>query len=193
MMTASEFAKICEDFANTQTFYCKGGYMQPCDTKAQYDALCRQYPYNEQHRNNSNIGKRPTDCVCFIKGVLWGARVNPKTYPKYASNGVPDMTDNRMGDILTECVRPSEAKRGMILWKSGHVGVALGDGVWVDSNEVTGQNGVKLHYTGITTFTKAGKLPYLDYSEQSSGGSDTDEVKDFLNWLYTEYKKGGKL
>lgn len=192
MMTASEFAKIALSFTTVRTFYAKGGYGQQCNTLAQYNVLCKQYAWNEAHRNNANLGARPFDCVCFCpKGILWGAR--PEVYPKYASNGVPDMTDQAVGNSLTECVKPSEAKEGYILWKQGHVGVALGDGRWIDANYTSTQNGVQLHTTGIETFTKAGKFPYIDYSEQSSGGSDTDEVKDFLNWLYNEYKKGGKL
>lgn len=193
-MTNDEFATYAEQFVTVPTFYAKGGFMQPCNTQAQYDALCKQYDWNMQHKKSSNVSKRPVDCICFIKGVCWNARAVPVKYPTYASNGMPDVTDQRMGDSLQNCVKPSEAKRGMVLWKKGHVGVALGGGRWIDANYCTGQDGVKIHESGIETFTKAGEMPWCvtyTYEEQGggsdAGGSERDVLRAFCDWMIDSY------
>ena len=61
--------------------------------KSCIDKSKTNYEYLSQFTNGNWYG---TDCVCLLKGVLWGYNGYGKV-GKYASNGVKDMTE-----ILTE-------------------------------------------------------------------------------------------
>lgn len=129
------------------------------------------------------------DCVCLIKGILWGWSGNAsKTYggANYASNGVPDIGADTM---ITRCLDVSATgwanmavgEAGVV---SGHIGIYIGDGLavecspkWENKVQITavGNIGSKAGYN-TRTWTKHGKLPYVDYSESGTttgGGTAT--------------------
>lgn len=130
------------------------------------------------------------DCVCLIKGLLWGwCGDKSKTYggTSYASNGVPDLGADTM---ITKCKDVSTTgwanmEVGEALWVKGHIGVYIGNGLavectpaWKNQVQVTavGNIGAKSGYN-TRTWTKHGKLPYVTYTGESistpSAGSST--------------------
>lgn len=115
------------------------------------------------------------DCVCLIKGVLWGwSGDDSKTYggAGYAVNGVPDVSADGMIEKCTEVstnfknIIPGEA-----VWLPGHIGVYIGNGKVIECTPafkncvqvtaclnvgvISGMNGRK--------WVKHGKLPYIIY------------------------------
>lgn len=133
------------------------------------------------------------DCVCLIKGVLWGWNGNAsKTYggAGYAVNGVPDIGADTM---ITKCSGVStdfsKIVPGEAVWLSGHIGVYIGGGKVIECTPafkncvqvtaclnigaISGMNGRR--------WTKHGKLPYITYdtaeSPQQGAQSDTDTPK----------------
>lgn len=119
------------------------------------------------------------DCVGLIKGILWGWNANlSKSYggAGYACNGVPDIDAkqmiNRCNGVSTNFTKilPGEA-----VWMDGHIGIYIGDGKVVEATP-RWNNGVQISTctnvskkqiagtVGSRTWTKHGKLPWVDYS-----------------------------
>lgn len=119
------------------------------------------------------------DCVCFIKGLLWGWAGNADHRyggAEYQSRGVPDENSDT---VMEMCLNASEDFSGLrvgeFLWIPGHCGVYIGDGLavectyrWADGVQIT-----KVHNlladdgTPGRKWDKHGKLPWLTYEEKS--------------------------
>lgn len=175
MITSIEFVNASIDIYNKLvTTYAKGGYGQYIDT-ATYNALCNQYLWNKQHFDASWLGTYATDCICWIKGVLSGWRYNVKITPAMYCKTIPDFTDAQWGASLYDCVPISEAKAGYGLWKKGHAGICIGNGYALDSNYSVKngkvvENGITLRKLTDVAWEKAGKSPYIDYTDQIEVG-----------------------
>ena len=128
------------------------------------------------------------DCIGLIKSILWGwCGDNSKTYggAKYASNSVPDIgADEAIAQCSEVCsylwrdIVPGEA-----VWCKGHIGVYIGDGLAVECTP-SWKNGVQITAVGnlggkpgypTRTWTKHGKLPWVDYSEKQEEISVTEK------------------
>ena len=219
MMTNTEFVRRLSDVAdNYKTLYVMGCFGAPMTEKnrARY---CKNQAYNEKPERTAKIeaasaGTFGFDCVCFIKGILWGWDGDvTATYggAVYNSNGVPDIGTEQ---IITVCKDVSEnfteIEVGELLWKKGHVGVYIGGGIavecspaWADGVQYTavGNIGKKAGYN-TRTWTKHGKLPYVEFgaaseTPQTEQGTETKpetnttEVKK-VNVEVTVVKKGVK-
>lgn len=142
--------------------------------------------------NKSKNGKLCTDCSGFIKGILWGY----PTKGKYASNGVPDINADTM---ISRCTNVStnfsNIEVGEVVWIKGHIGIYIGNG---EVLEATSKWSSKLQKTALLnhksikglngrTWSKHGKLPYLNYVKN---GSSVYVVKkgDNLTKIANEYK-----
>ena len=122
------------------------------------------------------------DCICLIKGILWGWR-NDKNNPRgggaiYASNGVPDIGENSM---INKCNNVSsdftKIQKGEMVWLDGHAGVYVGDGNVIEATagwntlkvikSQIGKNGERTYNGkgGSVNWQKHGFLPYVDYTE----------------------------
>ena len=142
------------------------------------------YSYNKKHAaelekyKNTNPLTFGFDCVCFIKGLLWGFSGDvTKEFggAKYQSNGVPDITESAM---MEACIDPStdfsQIEVGEFLWMKGHCGLYIGNGLgvectpkWENKVQITavGNIGKQTGYE-TRTWTKHGKLPYIEYVEE---------------------------
>lgn len=141
------------------------------------------------------------DCVGLIKGILWGWNGDlSKTYggAGYACNGVPDIGADTMiarcHDVSTDfsAIVPGEA-----VWMTGHIGIYVGGGVVVESTpkwnwgvqESTCLNvaGKQLPDTvGSRTWTKHGKLPWVDYSAADKPADDEKEDEEMVKYKNLE-------
>ena len=121
------------------------------------------------------------DCVCLIKGILWGWRGDTaKSYggASYAVNGVPDIGADQM---ITKCAGVStdfsNVAVGEALWCEGHIGVYIGNGLgvectprWDNKVQITAVANIgKKEGYNARTWRKHGKLPYIDYIECYAG------------------------
>ena len=182
--TAKELADRCIDVAtNHKTLYVNGCFGAPMNAKnkARYT---NNTSYNKKAGRTKKINAATDDtfgfdCVCLIKGILWGwAGDASKVYggAAYGSNGVPDINDGQMikvcKDVSTDF---SNIQVGEVVWMSGHIGLYVGNGLavectpaWADGVQITAVHniGKKAGYNG-RTWTKHGKLPYVSYEEDA--------------------------
>lgn len=188
--TGAQLAACCKDVAlNYKTLYVMGCFGAPM-TEANKTRYCNNHSYNKKAARTAMIKAASADtfgfdCVCLIKGLLWGWTGDAsKTYggAGYAINGVPDIGADSMikkcKDVSTDF---SKIEIGEAVWMSGHIGIYIGDGLavectpkWGNKVQITACN---LSVSGYNRrdWTKHGKLPYVSYT----GTADkTDEAED---------------
>ena len=196
--TAAQLAERCLDVAqNYKTLYVMGCFGAPM-TAANKKRYTQNHTYNKQAARTKMINAVSADtfgfdCVCLIKGLLWGwCGDKTKTYggASYAVNGVPDIGADTM---ITKCKDVSTAgwanmEVGEALWVKGHIGIYIGNGLavectpsWGNKVQVTAVKniGAKSGYNA-RTWTKHGKLPYVTYtgatiSAPSTGNGGTSK------------------
>lgn len=192
MMKASELVKKLVDVSqNHKTLYVMGCFGAPL-TGGNVSRYMNNHAYNRATARQAMIraaaNQSPPvygfDCVCLIKGILWGWTGDPaRTYggATYGSNGVPDIGADTMikrcADVSTtgwDRMQPGEA-----LWCSGHIGVYIGGGLgvectpaWKNKVQITavGNIGAKAGYS-TRKWTKHGKLPYITYDLPADAGT----------------------
>lgn len=197
-MTAKTFVEKAIDIAkNYKTLYVMGCFGAPM-TAANKKRYIAHHSYNADATRTAMINAATADtfgfdCVCLIKGILWGwSGDKSKTYggANYATNGVPDIGADTM---LTKCSGVttdfSHITVGEAVWCSGHIGIYIGDGLavectprWKNNVQITAvaNIGKKAGYNA-RTWTKHGKLPYVDYTgvvenESTTAGNNTSHA-----------------
>ena len=175
--TGKDLATACLDVANNyKTLYVMGCFGAPM-TDGNKVRYINHHSYNQSVARKTMINAATDDtfgfdCVCLIKGLLWGWKGDKsKIYggASYGTNGVPDVSaDGIIGlckDVSTDF---SNIQVGELLWMSGHVGIYIGDGkavectpAWKNCVQVTTVKNIKSG-TGHT-WKKHGKLPYVTY------------------------------
>lgn len=184
-MNSNDFVrKLIEIAKMYDTLYVKGCFGAPLsdDNKVRYIKHNKYNAKPDRVRliNNANKFVFGFDCVCLIKGVLWGWSGEENAVyggAKYLSNGVPDIGADEMikrcKGVTTDF---SKIEPGEVVWIKGHIGVYIGlgevvectpsfsDGVCISKLINTVGNG-----TGYRrTWTKHGKLPWITYEEQKN-------------------------
>lgn len=175
-----ELASLCKRAATQfKTLYIRGCFGAPMNdsNKKRYT---NNHAYNkEEARAKKILSATPDtfgfDCVCFIKGLLWGWEGDAgHVYggAKYQSGGVPDITADSMIKMCKEVSEDFSAiSVGEAVWIPGHIGIYVGDGMavecthrWYDGVQLTavhnlggipGMNG--------RSWQKHGKLPWIAY------------------------------
>lgn len=191
VMTNKELAQKLRDVAtNYKTLYVMGCFGAPM-TAANKTRYCNNHSYNKQAARTAIIQAASADtfgfdCVCLIKGILWGWKGDAtKTYggASYASNGVPDIGADSM---ITKCSELStnfnDIEVGEAVWMSGHIGVYIGDGLavectpsWENKVQITACNCTKSGYKR-RNWTKHGKLPYIEYVKEEVKVEETQSA-----------------
>jgi hypothetical protein len=181
--TAKELAAACMEVAkNYKTLYIMGCFGAPMTAKNK-SRYTKNHSYNKQDFRVEAINAASTntfgfDCVCLIKGLLWGWNGDTaKVYggAGYAINGVPDIDAGEMikvcKDVSTDF---SKILVGEVVYMPGHIGVYIGDGlavectpIWKDGVQITAvaNIGCKEGYNA-REWEKHGKLPYVTYEEE---------------------------
>lgn len=203
-MTNTEFVKKVTDIANNyKTLYVMGCFGAPM-TAANKSRYCQHTAYNQQATRQKLIRAATADtfgfdCVCLIKGVLWGWSGNKNaTYggAAYASNGVPDIGADAM---ITKCsgisTDFSKITPGEAVWMSGHIGVYIGDGKVVECTPAW-DNCVQITQLGSATayktrkWTKHGKLPWITYTSTAAPAPAQPAAKKTVDELAAEVRAG---
>lgn len=162
---------------NYKTLYVNGCFGAPmtANNKKRY---CNNTSYNKQPERTAMINAASADtfgfdCICFVKGLLWGWNGNLNHVyggATYQSNGVSDITEssmlNKCSDISTDF---SNIEVGEYLWMQGHAGIYVGNGLsvectpkWSNGVQITACNRDKSGYNR-RNWTKHGKLPFIKY------------------------------
>lgn len=180
VMTNTEFVDILKKIATEyKTLYVMGCFGAPM-TASNKNRYCNYTDYNKQASRqrmikNASADTFGFDCVCLVKGVLWGWNGDKnKSYggASYVSNGVPDIdTETMIAKCRNVSTDFSNIEIGECLWMQGHIGVYIGDGLavectpaWKNGVQITAVKniGTKKGYNA-RSWTKHGKLPYLTY------------------------------
>lgn len=140
MFTGKQLAAYCEEIYKHKDHWCYwyGTYGNKC-TKSKYESKKKQYPEHygssrtEGYMKDIAEGRRCADCVGMIKSFFWtGGKYD--TDPKYGTNHCPDKSANGM---IEYCKKTGSIKTipdipGLVVWKSGHIGVYVGGGYTVE-------------------------------------------------------------
>lgn len=169
---------------NYKTLYVMGCFGAPMTAKNK-ERYKNNNDYNRQAARQRMIQNATADtfgfdCVCLIKGILWGwCGDQNATYggATYASNGVPDISADGM---IARCSGVSTNFDGIVpgeaVWKSGHIGIYIGNGLavectpsWANCVQITAVGNIgKVSGYNTRTWTKHGKMPYVDYAAEPS-------------------------
>lgn len=192
--SGKELAAACEQVANDyKTLYVMGCFGAPM-TASSKERYTNNHSYNKAADRKSMILNASADtfgfdCICLIKGLLWGWDHDLNDVyggAVYGSNGVPDIGTEQMiavcKDVSTDF---SKLAVGEMLWLQGHAGVYIGNGlavectpIWKDGVQITAVHniGKKSGYNG-RTWTKHGKLPYVTYDKVEAPAPTTKAEK----------------
>ncbi len=187
--TAAQLAQRAIDVAkNYKTLYVMGCFGAPMNS-ANKTRYCKNNPYNTAASRKKMINAASADtfgfdCVCLIKGLLWGWNGDKnKTYggAGYNCNGVPDIGADSMIKVCKEVTTDfSKIEVGEAVWMEGHIGIYVGNGLavectpkWANKVQITACNCSKNGYNR-RNWTKHGKLPYVSYTGKDDAGSGSD-------------------
>lgn len=193
-MTNIEFVEKLKSVAKDyKTLYVAGCFGAPmtASNKARYT---QNHKFNKSPERVAMISSASSDtfgfdCVCLIKGMLWGWNGNKSNVyggAVYKSNGVPDIDEDSMINVCKGVSADfTNLAVGEALWLKGHIGIYIGDGLavectpsWKNGVQITavGNIGTKSGYS-TRKWTKHGKLPYIEYEVQSK----EDEIKGYIS------------
>ena len=183
--TGKKLAEYCLKAYQNKWVYWYGTYGQKC-SESLYNSKKKQYPDHygssrtSSYKKDVKNRKRCSDCVGLIKSYFWsGGDIN--TIPKYGTNHCPDVSANGM---LNQCSQtgaistiPDEP--GLVVWRSGHIGVYVGGGYTV---ELKGFDyDCQKNKLSSGSWTKWGRLPssMITYTSEPVS-TPTDEGDRFL-------------
>lgn len=183
---ANRLKSVATDY---KTLYVMGCFGAPL-TQKNKDRYCTNHSYNKDAKRTAMIRSASEDtfgfdCVCLIKGILWGWKGDvTRTYggASYITNGVPDINADQMilecKDVSTDF---SKIEVGEAVWMKGHIGVYIGNGLAVESTPAW-KNKVQITACNQTingynrrNWKKHGKLPYIEYLAETT--DDTADVE----------------
>ena len=136
-------------------------------TQKGFESLCEADPTHvgkyEEFIQENWIGRRTADCVGLIKAYMW---YNPDIQDiQYGYNSYEDCGANAMYKASTESGPIEEMPDipGLGVWKHGHVGVYVGDGIIVQAMGT--KYGLVKTYVEYSTFTNWFKIPGIIYPD----------------------------
>lgn len=173
---------------NYKTLYVMGCFGAPM-TAANKSRYCDNHSYNRDPARQKMIKAASADtfgfdCVCLIKGLLWGwSGDKGKVYggATYGSNGVPDIGADGMINVCNGISTDfSNIEIGEVVWMEGHIGIYVGNGLavectpaWENKVQITACNCSKNGYNR-RNWTKHGKLPYISYTGSAENVKTAD-------------------
>ena len=200
MMTNKELAaKLIDVAKNYKTLYIMGCFGAPM-TASNKKRYTQNHSYNRQPERTAMINAASADtfgfdCVCLIKGLLWGWNGNKNAVyggATYTSSGVPDIGADQMIKVCKNVTTDfSKIEVGEAVWLEGHIGVYVGDGLavectprWANKVQITACNRNVSGYNR-RNWTKHGKLPYVEYvADATTPPVETTEIRgiDVSKW-----------
>lgn len=110
-------------------------------TENNLESLITQYPedvgdYKDFIEQNW-LGRRTTDCGGLIKGYMWLNVTNNQI--EYGTNGMPALRADEIYETATEkgTIDTIPEIQGLAVWKSGHIGVYIGNGKVIEAMTTT--------------------------------------------------------
>lgn len=172
--------KLLDIATNYKTIYANGMFGQPI-TESIITQKAKQLPNwytskrQQELRNLVGLDYFGFDCICLIKGVLWGWNGNINNVnggAVYESNGVPDVTEYGMLQLCTNISEDfNKIEIGEYLWTEGHCGIYIGEGLavecttrWDNCVQITAVANIAMQ-SGYNerVWKKHGLIPYVEY------------------------------
>lgn len=203
MMKRSYFINQLKKAEQSKTLYVMGCFGAPMTatnkTRYKNNNKYNNQPSRQKMIDNATSDTFGFDCVCLIKGILWGwdAKTD-KVYggASYMKDGIPDYDAKQFFNLCTGISSNFKGiQPGCMVWMEGHCGVYVGDGKVIESTPKwkncvqysnLGNNGYK---TGNwRNWTKWGFIPYVDYSDEEDNKPDNkpDDNKEDDGMKYYE-------
>ena len=209
MMTVKDFIRMLKKAEQSDTLYVLGCFGAPMSEKNKV-RYTNNNSFNKERSYMINATTGNTfgfDCVCLIKGILWGWNAdNTKTYggASYASNGIPDISADGMFTrrYVNGISRDfNQIKPGAVLHMPGHVGVYIGAGQviectpkWKNRVQITYLGNLPQYKTGnYRIWTEYGYLPCVDYSEEVKEAPVKEKVEPIKKATYHTVEPGDNL
>ncbi len=191
IQTGQQLAQAARQAAGYKTLYVNGCFGAPMNEKNK-SRYISSYSYNQQSDRQEKIQAASADtfgfdCVCFVKGLLWGWEGDSSQIyggADYAVNGVPDITEEA---LLNKCAGVSGEFSGLsvgeYLWSQGHCGIYIGGGLAVEATPLWA-DGVQITAVGnmqapagypVRSWEKHGKLPYVTYDAPEAAAEPAAE------------------
>lgn len=178
--TAKQLVAACLQAVNNyKTLYVMGCFGAPMTQKNKARYISSN-SFNRKSERKAKIlaASEDTfgfDCVCFIKGLLWGWNGNENHVyggAEYKANGIPDIGADQLIQLCTDVSEDfSTILPGECVWLPGHCGIYVGDGLAVEATYEP-EDGVQLQCVlpmgtksgyPATGWVKHGKLPWVSY------------------------------
>lgn len=195
-MKLKEFLNKLNYALNSKTLYVYGCFGAPMNetNKVRY---CNNNDFNRSPDRQAMIKSATDDtfgfdCVCLIKGILWGWTGNKDMRyggASYCSNGVPDVGANTMCSryLLKVSSDFSTIQVGEAVWMDGHIGVYIGDGKVIECTPKW-DNCVQLSYLKNLGYNegkcrkwlKHGFIPWVEYEEVTNDKTNEEIIWEYL-------------
>ena len=201
-MKVKDFINVALDIANNyKTLYVMGCFGSPLNNsnKQRYK---NNYAYNKQLSRskmieNASYDTFGFDCVCLIKGILWGWNGNVNHVyggATYASNGVPDVNaDAIMNYCYDVSTNFSNIIPGELVHMSGHVGIYIGNGEVVECSPAW-KNNVQVTKLSWRKWKNHGKLKFIDYSSSEVHKKSIEQIaEEVIEGRWNVYPKRKQL
>ena len=144
-MTNKEFVEKAKLAVDEKTLYIEGCFGAPMNAKNK-KRYSKNRPYNRQKKRTEKILNASADtfgfdCVCFVKGLIWGWNADEnRVYggATYASNGMPDTTINAIynNHCTDQSTDFSKIEAGEFLIMDGHCGIYVGNGMAIEATPI---------------------------------------------------------
>lgn len=180
-MKASDFIESAKFAASMRTVYAKGCFGQPITAKL-ISEKAKQYPSWYTAKKVSSLmslvpfGYFGFDCVCLVKGLLWGWNADlahRNGGADYKSNGVDDFAVDSILDHCTEVSDDfSKIVAGEVVYMPGHCGIYIGDGLVAEATaswercvliSTINKEDTAHHHR---TWMKHGKIEWVEYDSK---------------------------
>ena len=163
MFTNLQLVDFCRAVYAASWAYWYGTCGYPC-TESLYQSKAKQYPTHYTASRKSGYmadiaaGKMCADCVGMIKAFFWMGG-DPTGKNRYASNNCPDVSADGMIRLCKETGAISTIPDipGLVVWKSGHIGVYIGGGYTIEMRGFAYDCVMRKVSAG--PWTKWGKMP----------------------------------
>lgn len=183
MFTGKQLAEYCKKVFAAKWVYWYGTYGKKC-SKSLYESKKSQYPSHytaarkAAYMRDIAEGKWCADCVGLIKSFFW-KDADLTAAPKYATNHCPDVSANGMIALCAQTGKISSIpdEPGLVVWKSGHIGVYIGGGYTIEMRGFD-YDCVKRKVTA-GPWTKWGRLPksMITYDGAPAQEKDPDALR----------------
>lgn len=201
-MPVTEFLEKLQKAVDSNTVYATGGYGACSNFSENKTKYANRTPFNASDIKNAPNDTYYFDCVCLIKGILWGWDANPDLKyggANYASNGVGDYSISKINNMCATYTSDfTNIQAGeWVNIGTEHCGIYIGGGqviestpIWKDGVQITFVQNMGYHTAASRRWDGHGKLPWVEYPLPLSKPVEEDGVWGKCTTYYLQIMLG---